>query len=51
MKLPFDQQFHFWVYTPKIPKYQYKKYMHPYVYSSAIYKSQDLETAYQEMSK
>ena len=39
------QWFHFWEYTPRIPKHQCKKNMHPHVYSSTIYNSQNLEKA------
>ena len=36
---------HYWVFTPQIQKYNSKGYMHPDVYSSAIYNSQIMETA------
>ena len=37
------QQSHSWVYTRQ--NYNSKRYMHPYVHSSTIYDSQDMETA------
>ena len=36
------QQSHSWAYIPT--KVQLKKYMHPYVHSSIVHSSQDMET-------
>ena len=45
MEFPLTQQFQVWEYSLRIMKHQYKKNMHPYVYSSVIHNSQDLEMA------
>ena len=38
------QKFHFWDYIQRKQKTNWKRYLHSHVYSSIIYKSQDIET-------
>ena len=40
----FTQQFHFWNTAKESQNNSSKEYTHPYVHSSVIYNSQDLET-------
>ena len=44
-ELPFDTVVLLLGYILRIPRHQFRKFMHPYVHSSAIYNSQVLETA------
>ena len=50
MELPYDPLIPLWGIYPKNPETS-KEYVHPYVHSSAIYNSRDLETAYVPISR
>ena len=52
MKLPYDAVIPLLGISPKKPKTLiWKKYMHPYVYSSVLYIRQDLEAAQESISR